>query len=150
MYKTIVKQQVRSMYTALNGGNYHPLLNSFDREFAYTFVGDEHPLAGTRRSREAMREQFERILRLFPGIQFGVRDVIVNGGPWNTRIGISIGVSAGLQDGSPYENDIVQLLHMRWGRVDRVRTVIDTGRLMDAFGRLDAAGVAEATAVPVS
>jgi len=150
MYKTIVKQQVRSMYAAFNGGDYYPLLNRFDREFAYTFVGDQHPLAGTRRTREAMQAQFERILRLFPGIQFDVRQVIVNGGPQNTRIGISIGVNAELQDGSPYENEIVQLLLMRWGRVSRVRTVIDTGRLTDAFDRLAAAGVAEATAVPVS
>jgi ketosteroid isomerase-like protein len=150
MYKTIVKQQVRGMYAAFNGGDYHPLLNRFDREFAYTFVGDQHPLAGTRRSREAMRAQFERILRLFPGIRFTVREVIVNGPPWNTRIGISIGVNADLQDGSPYENDIVQLLHMRWGRVDRVRTVIDTGRLTAAFDRLAAVGIAEARAVPVS
>jgi len=150
MYKTVVKQQVRSMYAAFNGGDYHPLLNAFDREFAYTFVGEGHPLAGTRRSREAMQAQFERILRLFPGINFAVREVIVNGTPWNTRIAIAIGVSAELQDGSPYENDIVQLLSMRWGRVSRVRTVIDTGRLTDAFHRLAAAGIAEASAVPVS
>lgn len=150
MYKTLVSQRVRSMYAAMNGGDYRPLLNCLDRDFAYTFVGDEHPLAGTRRTRSTMQAQFERVLRLFPGITFTVREVVVNGMPWDTRVGISIGVRAELQDGSPYQNDIVQLLRMRWGRVTRVRTVIDTGRLTEAFRRLSAAGIAEATALPVS
>jgi ketosteroid isomerase-like protein len=150
MYKTLVRRRVRSMYAAMNGGDYGPLLNCFAPEFAYTFVGDEHPLAGTRRSRAKMQAQFERVLRLFPGINFTVREVVMNGMPWDTRVGVAIGVRAQLRDGTQYENDIVQLLRMRWGRVTRVRTVIDTGRLKEAFGRLAAAGIAEATAPPVS
>lgn len=150
MYKTVVKRRVRSLYAALNEGDFHPLLNTFHRDFAYTFAGERHPLAGTRRTRATMQAQFERVLRLFPGIRFTIRQVIVNGAPWDTRIAIAIAVSAELPDGSAYENDIVQLLHMRWGRATRVRTVIDTGRLTDALGRLAAAGVGEATAAPVS
>lgn len=149
MYKTIVTQRVRSMYAAMNEGDHRPLLDCFDRDFTYTFVGEDHPLAGTRRTRATMEAQLQRVLRLFPGIDFTVRDVLINGMPWNTRIGISIGVRARLQDGSQYENDIVQLLRMRWGRVTRVHTVIDTGRLEAAFGRLAAAGIDEATAPPV-
>jgi ketosteroid isomerase-like protein len=149
MYKTIVTRRVRSMYAAMNEGDHRPLLNSFHRDFAYTFVGDDHPLAGTRRTRATMEAQLQRVLRLFPGINFTVREVVINGMPWNTRIGIAIGVRAELQDGSPYDNDIVQLLRMRWGRVTRVRTVIETARLTAAFGRLSAAGIEEATAPPV-
>lgn len=150
MYKSVVKQRVRSMYGAFNRGDYRPLLNSFAPEFAYTFVGDGHPLAGTRRTRATMQAQFERVLRLFPGIQFSVGDIVVNGGPWNTKGAVSVGVRATLQDGSLYENEYVQLMRMRWGRVTTVRTVIDTGRLTDAFRRLAAFGVSEAAAAPVS
>lgn len=150
MYKTIVSRRARGMYSAFNRGDHRPLLDSFDHDFSYTFVGDDHPLAGTRRTRATMEAQLVRVLRLFPGINFTVREVVVNGMPWNTRIGIAIALRARLQDGSPYENDIVQLLRMRWGRVTRVRTVIETARLTDAFQRLSAAGIAEATAPPVS
>jgi hypothetical protein len=62
---------------------------------------------------------------------------------------MSIDVRARLQDGSPYENDIIQLLRMRWGRVNRVLTMIDTGRLTAALDRLVAAGITEAAAPPV-
>jgi ketosteroid isomerase-like protein len=150
MYRTIVARRAKRLYAAMNAGDYRPLLNSLHRDFTYTFVGDDHPLAGTRRTPAAMQAQFERVLRLFPGIHFTVRDVIVTGRPWDTRIGIVLSVSARLQDGSDYRNDIVQLLSMRWGRAFRVRTIIDTARLREAFRRLDRWGVVEATAAPVS
>jgi len=149
MYKSVVKQRVRSMYGAFNRGNYRPLLDSFAREFAYTFVGDGHPLAGTRRTRETMEAQFQRVLRLFPGIHFSVGDIVVNGPPWNTRGAVSVGVKATLPGGYPYENEYVQLMRMRWGRVTAVRTVIDTARLTNAFAHLVSSGVTEAASAPV-
>ena len=150
MYAIIVRRRSRRLYAALNRSDPRPMLDSFAPRFAYTFVGDRHPLAGTRRTREDMTAQLERVLRLFPGIRFTVRDVLVNGWPWHTRVGIVLAVRATLRDGSDYRNDIVQLLELRWGRVHRVRTVIDTARLTDAFRRLAAAGVREAVAAPVS
>jgi len=150
MYHALVRRRSRRLYTALNAADPQPMLDSFASKFAYTFVGDGHPLAGTRRNRWEMTAQLERVLRLFPGIHFSVRDILVNGWPWETRVGIVLAVRATLQDGSDYRNDIVQLLSLRWGRVHRVRTVIDTARLTDAFRRLDAAGISEAHALPVS
>lgn len=150
MFKTIVRRRAYRLYAALNAANPRPMVESFAPEFAYTFTGTGHALAGTRRTKEHMQAQLDRVLRLFPGLHFDVRQVVVNGFPWNTNVAVRIAVRARLQDGSAYENDIVQLLRLRWGRVIRVRTVIDTGRLTAALQRLEQHGIAEAAAVPVS
>lgn len=150
MHQAVVRRRVRALYSALSAGDPEPMLAIFARRFAYTFVGENHPLAGTRRTPEAMRAQLERVLRLFPGMHFEVKEVLVAGPVWDTRVGVVVDVRARLLDGSPYRNDILQLLRLRWGRVVAVRTVTDTTRLRDAYRRLQAVGVAEATAQPVS
>lgn len=150
MYHALVRRRSQRLYSALSSGDPQPMLDSFANSFAYTFVGHGHPLAGTRRNRTDMAAQLDRVLRLFPGIRFGIQDVLVKGWPWKTRIAIVLTVSATLHDGSPYRNDIVQFLSLRWGQIHQVRTVIDTARLTDAFGRLAAIGIGEASAAPVS
>ncbi|TMK21405.1 MAG: hypothetical protein E6G68_03485 [Actinobacteria bacterium] len=45
------------------------------------------------------------MFRLFPGVRFEVRDVIVAGWPWNTRVAVRLGIDATLADGSPYRNE---------------------------------------------
>ena len=56
---------------------------------------------------------FER----FPDITFDVQDVIVSGWPWHTRIAVRIAIGATLADGTRYENEAVQWLTLRWGRM---------------------------------
>jgi ketosteroid isomerase-like protein len=150
MHHHIVRRATHHLYAALNVGDPVPMLDAFGKRFAYTFVGVGHPLAGTRRSRADMRAQLERVLRLFPGIRFEVADVLVTGPLWDTRVAVVASIDARLSDGSSYRNDLVQLLRLRWGRVVRVRTFVDTSRLTEAFRRLERFGITEAGAAPVS
>jgi len=57
------------------------------------------------------------VFRLFPGVRFEVRDVIVAGWPWNTRVAVRLGIDATLADGSPYRNEAVQWIRLRWGKL---------------------------------
>lgn len=150
MHHHIVRRVARRLYAALSSGDPVPMLEAFGRRFAYTFVGDGHPLAGTRRTRADMGAQLDRVLRLFRGIRFDVADVLVTGPPWDTRVAVVATIHTELADGSPYHNDMVQMLHLRWGRVVRARTFIDTRRLTEALVRLRNIGVAEASAPPLS
>jgi ketosteroid isomerase-like protein len=150
MHHPIVRRRSHRLYAALSAGDPVPMLDAFGKRFAYTFVGQDHPLSGTRRTRDHMSAQLDRVLRLFPGIRFQVADVLVTGPLWDTRVAVVGSIHAALPDGSAYHNDLVQLLRLRWGRVVRVWTFVDTHRLTDAFDRLKSCGVAEAGAPPVS
>jgi len=74
----------------------------------------------------AAREWFQRLFSYFPGIQFTVRHVIVQGWPWNTLVATQLSVAAPRADGSMYRNEVMQFLHLRWGKVVEDRLYEDT------------------------
>jgi len=124
------------------------VVDQFAPGFTYRFVGD-HALGGTRRTRAAMADWFERLFRLFPDIHFTVRDVLVAGWPWRTRAVALVAVRAQV-DGTPYRNEVAQELEIRWGRITRIVTLEDTAKLARALGELRHGGVAEAAAAPIA
>ena len=68
MYKLIVKRIVRRTFASLSKGDYEPIVKQFGPQSRFVFAGD-HALGGERRGQEAVREWFQEMLRLFPGIQ---------------------------------------------------------------------------------
>lgn len=85
MYHTIIERIARNAFEDLSDRNLEPLLNRCASELTHTFAG-EHALGGTRRSRAAFRAWLERLFRLFPELWFQIRDVLVAGPLWNTRL----------------------------------------------------------------
>ncbi len=78
---------------------------------------------------EAVREGFRQFYTYFPGIQFTVHQVIVQGWPWNTLAVTRFSVAAPRIDGSVYNNEAIQLVRLRWGRVVEDRLYEDTHKL---------------------
>jgi hypothetical protein len=101
-----------------------------------------------------MRLWFERLYRLFPGSQFAPQKIVVQGPPWATTIMtyVKIQGTAPKADGvvAPYENEFMQLMHLKWGRVTSVLTLEDTQRFFNALPALAAAGIPDATAGPIT
>jgi len=149
MYHRIVESKVRSIFEQINAGNYEIMLKGLAPEFEYVFYGD-HALGGRRTTQASMRMWWQRAFRLMPDIQFDLDEVLVTGWPWNTRIATSELVHGQLSDGSHYENHVHQLIHMKWGRVTRMRTSEDTQALVRALDALAAAGFEEAHAEPIN
>jgi ketosteroid isomerase-like protein len=94
----------------------------------FSFIGPA-PLGGERRGVGAAREWFQCLFSYFPGIQFTVRHVIVQGWPWNTLVATQLSVAAPRADGSMYQNEAMQFLHLRWGKVVEDRLYEDTYKL---------------------
>src|SRR5258708_37242323 len=128
MYTTIVRRIVRSGFRALSAGNYEQVLRRFHPQVIFSFIGPA-PLGGERRGVEAAREWFQRLFSYFPGIEFTVRHVIVQGWPWNTLVATQLSVAAPRADGSMYRNEAMQFLHLRWGKVVEDRLYEDTYKL---------------------
>ena len=128
MYATIVRHIVRTGFRALSAGDYEQVLRQFHPQVLFSFAGPA-PLGGERKGVEAVREWFQRLFSYFPGIQFTVHYVIVQGWPWNTLVATQLSVAAPRADGSMYRNEAMQFLRLRWGKVVEDRLCEDTYKL---------------------
>jgi ketosteroid isomerase-like protein len=153
MYKTLVRAKLNRLFAGASQGNWRPIVDGFDADFSYRFIGNT-PLGGTRTTRAAMEAWWSRLLRLFPGARFTPQEIVVEGPPWNTRVMTHILIQATLPGSSaaaaaPYENEFMQLMRLRWGRITSIVTIEDTQRFVDVLPRLAEAGLSDATAAPI-
>lgn len=149
MYKRIVRAKVRSTFERINGGDYMPMVNGLAPSFEYRFHGD-HALGGRRTSKDAMIRWWERAFRLLPGVRFDIQDIVVDGGPWSTRVAVRSRVSGELPGGSRYENTVFQFLTLAWGRVTSIETIEDLQVLEHALRAVADAGDPEALEAPIT
>ena len=99
---------------------------------ATNFVG--HTAFGADlRGRDAFLAWFRAAAERLPGLTFEVRDVVVGGWPWNTRVAVRLAISAPLPDGTTYGNEGVQWLRRRWGRMVDDWVLEDTIALQQAL-----------------
>lgn len=149
MYRLIVARRIRQIFASINAGDWETMVGSLAPEFTYRFYGD-HALGGERSTLDAMRLWWERVFRFLPGARFEVRDVLVAGWPWHTRVASDLVVRTTLPDGTPYTNVVNQFVRLRWGRVIEVRTLEDTQKLEQALRKLAATGIEEAEASQIT
>src|SRR6266851_231318 len=103
MYKAIVRRIVRTGFRALSAGDYEQVLRQFHSQVIFSFAG----------------------------IQYTVHQVIVQGWPWNTLVATRLSVAAPRADGSVYQNDVMQFLRLRWGKVVEDHLYEDTYKLVN-------------------
>lgn len=149
MYHAIVERRIRHVFARLGAGDFQPMLDSLAPAFRYRFEGDS-PIGGVRTCRASMRLWWERMYRLFPGLSFEVRDVVIAGGPWHTRIFTLLEFVKPLPDGTRYGNVVMQRMEMKWGRITEIHTLEDTQRCMRLLAWQERNGKAEAGAAPIT
>jgi ketosteroid isomerase-like protein len=154
MYHFIVKRRIAALFAEANHGNYQAIIDSLAPNFIYRFIGDT-PLGGTRTRKSSMKAWFERIYRLVPDAKLNPQMIVVEGMPWNTKIMTYVKFNGTLPPDDqnrcmPYENEVMQLLSLKWGRIHSVLTIEDTLRFTKILPLLAKAGIAEATAAPIS
>jgi ketosteroid isomerase-like protein len=149
MYKMIVKARVAHLLAEANKGNWQIIVDELAERFTYRFVG-ETPLGGTRTSKPAMQAWFQRLYRLFPDFRFAPKTIIVSGPPWRTTVMTYVKIHGTQpQEGggtSPYENEFMQRIKIKWGKITSVLTLEDTQRFVNVLPKLAAAGLRDATA----
>ena len=145
MYHAAVRRIIRRTYRALSRGDYERVVQSFAPGAVLCFAG-HHALGGTFEGTAAIRSWFQRLFRVFPGLQLEPQRIVVEGFPWNTWVATRFTVTATLPTGEPYANEGMQFLNIRWGRVIEDRLVEDTQALAAALGVASQAGIAEAAA----
>lgn len=149
MYRAIVRRRVSNIYSEINRGNWQSMIDGLADDFVYRFVGDT-PLGGTRRTRRAMTLWWQRLFTLFPGSQFSPQAIVVEGPPWNTRVMTHVKITGVVPSANDtqrsYENEFMQLMTLRWGRINSITTLEDTLRFSEILPTLSKAGIADAAA----
>jgi ketosteroid isomerase-like protein len=151
MYKAAVRWMIRRNIRQLNEGNYRPVLAMFAENATMAFPGD-NSWAGQHRPAEKGREAFathrgkteiEAFLQRYveAGIHMVVDDILVNGGPWNTRAAVRVHHWVDGDDGHDvYNNRAVLFVNSTWGRIRAQEDYEDTERVaeFDAVWNVDA------------
>ena len=148
MYHWLVRRLVRRIFESLSRGDYESVLKGVSPSVLHTFSGT-HALGGTRHSVEAMRRWFQRLYRLCPQLNFEVKNIAVSGWPWDTTIVVEWVDRAMPADGSPYVNEGVHIIKLRWGKAVSVHAYLDTQLVEALCHRLAAFSLEEASAPPI-
>jgi ketosteroid isomerase-like protein len=83
IYRWCVRKQVLTVWARLSDQRIDEIPLADDVHFVY--LGD-HPLAADLHGAEAEREWLRELFRRLPGLRFEVEEMIVEGGPWSTRV----------------------------------------------------------------
>jgi ketosteroid isomerase-like protein len=139
MYKWTVRTLVRRGIERLNAGDPSFLLRMTAPNVELCFPGDNswatmfRPTeAGrarhvTHRGIDEARAFAQRFVE--EGVTFEIEDILVNGGPWNTRIALRAHNYIATPAGDTYNNRVVAVLELRWGRLHRWEDYEDTQRV---------------------
>ncbi|MGV9678524.1 nuclear transport factor 2 family protein [Nocardia sp. NPDC003482] len=148
VYRYFVARQIQKAFARMSDGDLTAGVARMTGDAVYEFAGD-HALGGRRRGTELITKGFERMGRLFRDGRFEVRDVLVKGWPWKTRVVTVVDIASTLA-GEPYANSMIQVLDLRWGRVTSIYTLEDTQHLAAELRRAADRGYAEAVAAPIT
>lgn len=91
-------------------------------------------------------DDYERLYRLLPDINFDLRTIRISGPPWNTLVAVDWLESNSATDGVRTFTPGVHVVRLTWGRMTYIGIYPDTVGVVTTLQRLSRAGVAEATA----
>ncbi|MBK8136554.1 MAG: nuclear transport factor 2 family protein [Chloroflexi bacterium] len=149
MYHRIVKRVVQRTFVNLNHADYQAVMASYVPDVQHTMAG-EHALGGTRHTLEAVEQWYKRLFAVFGAIRFTVRNMLIQGMPWDTKIAVKVEIAATLRDGRPYSNQLAMFVDLKWGRITRIDMHEDTQKLAATLQEIARMGVAEAAAAPIT
>jgi ketosteroid isomerase-like protein len=138
MYRMIVACRARATWRRIATGEVEAAGEMADADMRFHFIG-ETALGADLRGKDAFLAWFRTVAEHLPGLTFHVRDVLVGGWPWNTRVAVRLDISAPLPDGTTYHNEGVQWLRLRWGRMIDDWVLEDTIALQRALDQLHSA-----------
>lgn len=155
MYKATVRALMRYSVKKLNQGDASLFLRLARDDATIAFPGDNswstmfRPVVKGRQRHDTHRGIDE--CRAFAdrfvdqGVQFEIEDILVNGPPWNTRIGLRVqSYKVGPDGEDEYNNRALAWLEIRWGRMLSWEDYEDPERVADWDRRRELAEAAEA------
>ncbi|MDG5482563.1 nuclear transport factor 2 family protein [Mycolicibacterium gadium] len=129
IYRSLVRKVAQTGWQRLSDHRVDDLPLAADVHFV--FLG-EHELAADLRGAEALRDWLRALFVRFPRLRFEPEDVIVEGGPWSTRLATRYTAT---QDGELVYRG-VQFARITWGKLVEETIQPDTQLLVAALAGL--------------
>lgn len=146
-YKIILRNKIINGFEAFSNGDYKPLLALYDDNVHQIFEGN-HASGGERHSKEKVELWFQRFTRLLPS-RFLIKDVIVQGFPWDTVAIVEFQDTVSPHGVPPYVNNGIMNAKIRWGKARNVHIYVNTNLIINALNSLVDLGVEEAGYPPI-
>jgi ketosteroid isomerase-like protein len=144
LYSWLVAKKTRGMFEQLNAADAGPFIAAVRDDVVFTYPG-KHALAGTMQGKAALDEWFQRFFRFFPGIEWTIKDIVVEGAPWRTTVvSAEWAVHCVLENGHVFENEGLHMIELKGAKASAVRVYLDTQRSAAALQSLADSGVSEA------
>lgn len=132
MYGWLVKQLAERAIRPLSVGETSTLEMFIADDARFEFPG-QHPFAADHDSKDEIKQWLRRFAHFQP--QFQIHDVIATGWPWNIRVAAHFTDRiGGVDDPTPYVNEGMCLMRLRWGRIVEERVFLDTQAVAKFFG----------------
>ncbi len=128
IYRWLVRKAAQTGWQRLSEHRVDDLPLAHDVHFV--FLGD-HELAADLHGAEALRGWLSDLFERFPRLRFEPEDVIVEGGPWSTRLATRYNAT---QDGELIYRG-VQFARIRWGKLAEETIQPDTLLVAAALAR---------------
>ena len=128
MYRWTVARVLRSVYRRAFAGQDSLMMMATAADVTFKFPGSSS-FAASLAGREPLREWLARFTALSP--RFDIRDIVVSGPPWNMTVAVRFHDAIG----ADYENEGVEWLRIRRGRVRSLEVFLDTERVSSWEGR---------------
>jgi predicted ester cyclase len=127
LYHWFVRKQALTLWDRLSDQRIDEIPLAANVHFVY--LGD-HPLATDLHGADAMRDWLRHeLFRRLPGLRFEVEEMLVEGGPWSTRMATRY---VAKRDGKlAYRG--VQFTRIVWGKLVEERVLPDTKALSAAL-----------------
>jgi ketosteroid isomerase-like protein len=119
LYRALVKGVIRAAYAAVSSGRYRLLLLLCARDVEISVPG-AHALGGVRRGRDAYRDWFALVFRLFRSLDLRPTSIEVRGGLRQTHAVVHWVDRVTAHDGTTFENVGTHLADLRWLRLERI------------------------------
>jgi hypothetical protein len=120
IYRWFVRKRALLLWERLSDERFDEIPIANDVHFIY--LGD-HPLATELHGADAMRDWLRNeLFRRLPGLSFEVEEMLVEGGPWSTRMATRY---AAKRDGKLVYRG-VQFTRVVWGKLVEERILPDT------------------------
>lgn len=149
MYHAFVRRKIIANFEGLAAAAAGTRDEGLAPNVEHVFGGDS-ALGGTRHGAQAFQRWTERVYRLLPDLKFEVRNVVVNGGPWNTQVAVEWHSEATTATGDRYENDGMHFIRVRLGKIMMMHAYLDTARLDRTLATMRDKGLEEASADPIT
>jgi len=149
MYAWLVGRQIRRTFARVGSGETKAILRGLAPDVEHRFAGD-HPLGGTRIGTATVEEWFNRLHRLFPGLEFDVHSVVVSGPLWAMTVAAEWTANVRPAVGPTYVNQGAHVIRVQRGKVTSIHAYEDSQAVAKACELMFAEGVVEAGAPPIT